>query len=63
MRTYHPTQKSQDARDLQKKVLSAIPDSVTSLDLEDGSAPSSGLKAALAEREEEFAAVLFTEAG
>eukprot|EP00752_Nemacystus_decipiens_P005852 g5286.t1 len=52
-----------DARDLQKKVLTAIPDSVTSLDLGGGSAPSPGLKAALAEREQEFAAVLFTEAG
>lgn len=56
----------QDARSLQKKVLSAIPDSVVSVDLEKSSSgPSTSLKEALAEGdgEEAFAAILFTEAG
>ncbi|CAB1111606.1 unnamed protein product [Ectocarpus sp. CCAP 1310/34] len=56
----------QDARSLQKKVLSAIPDSVVSIDLEKSSSgPSSSLKEALAEGDDEeaFAAILFTEAG
>ncbi|CAN0309267.1 unnamed protein product, partial [Ectocarpus sp. 8 AP-2014] len=56
----------QDARSLQKKVLSAIPDSVVSIDLEKSSSgPSTSLKEALAEGDgkEAFAAILFTEAG
>lgn len=57
------TKKRQDARGLQKKVLTAIPDSVISLDLEKESAPSSALKAALAKRDGEFVAVLFSAAG
>ncbi|CAM9628676.1 unnamed protein product [Scytosiphon promiscuus] len=58
-----------DARTLQKKVLTAIPDSVISVDLEKGSPSSpasSVLQEALAEGgagDEGFAAVLFTEAG
>lgn len=56
---------AQDARTLQKKVLSAIPDFVVSVDLEAGGsgAPSSALKAALEEGDGDFAVVLFTEAG
>lgn len=56
----------QDARSLQKKVLSAIPDSVVSVDLEKGSsAPSTSLKETLAEGdgEEAFVVILFTDAG
>lgn len=51
---------SQDARGLQRKTLSAIPNLVTSVDVETG---SSTLKEALGSGEEGYAAVLFTEAG
>ncbi|CAN0037945.1 unnamed protein product, partial [Ectocarpus fasciculatus] len=56
----------QDARSSLQKVLSSIPDSMVSVDLEKGSsATSASLKEALAEGdgEEAFAAILFTEAG
>lgn len=50
---------AQDARTLQKNVLSAIPNLVTSVNLAEG---SSTLKEAFASGEEAFAAVLLTEA-
>ena len=51
-----------DARTLQKLVLSAVPDLVVSVDVDMG-AGVSALREALSAREEEFAAVLFTDAG